>query len=93
VYEQERARPARRSLRCDPGADFWHHTRRFSAATIARGEESQDDCNNVAKEVDHRAILGPVVSQVQPRRTHSLLTAPIEFLRRTGLHHDYRRAA
>jgi hypothetical protein len=49
----------------------------------ARSEESQDGCDNVAKEVDHRAILGPVVSQVQPRRAHALAAPRIEFLRRT----------
>jgi len=40
-----------------------------------RGEESQDGCDDIAKEVDHRAILGPVVSQVQSRRTHALSAA------------------
>jgi hypothetical protein len=42
----------------------------------ARGEESQDDRDYVAKEVDHRAILGPVFSQVQPRRVDTLSAAP-----------------
>jgi hypothetical protein len=37
----------------------------------ARGEESQDGRDYVAKEVEHRAILGPVVSQVQPRRVRA----------------------
>jgi hypothetical protein len=32
----------------------------------ARGEESRGGSNYVAKEVDHRAILGPTVWHVQP---------------------------
>jgi hypothetical protein len=61
----------------------WWRSRRFSAATTARGAKNlQDGCDNVAKELDHRAILG--VSQVQPRRARALYAPCIEFLRRTG---------
>jgi hypothetical protein len=37
----------------------------------ARGEESRDGSDYVAEEVDHRAILGPVVSQIQLRRVRA----------------------
>jgi hypothetical protein len=40
-----------------------------------RGEESQEGCDYVANKVDHRAILGPVVSQVQPRRARAPFAA------------------
>jgi hypothetical protein len=37
----------------------------------ARGEESRDGSDYVAKEIDHRAILTPAVWHVQPSRAHA----------------------
>ena len=40
----------------------------FGGEDGARSDEARGGSDYVAKEVDHRAILGPVVLQVQPRR-------------------------
>jgi hypothetical protein len=45
----------------------WWRSRRFSAATTARGgKESSESSDYVAKEVEHRVFLDFLPSQVQP---------------------------
>jgi hypothetical protein len=49
----------------------------------ARGKESHEGSDYVAKEVEHRAILDPLPLQVQPRRARASIGLRAQFLRRT----------
>jgi hypothetical protein len=49
----------------------WWRSKRFSAATTARGAKTLTTAATTLRRVDHRAILGPVVSQFQPRRARA----------------------
>ena len=63
----------------------WRRSMRFSAATTARGAKNlKTAASAFAKQVEHRAMLNPLVSQVQPRRARGPSGLRTEFLRRTA---------